>query len=1225
MTKRYLTDDEVAENAKRGMHIDPRFTKTDEIESPEDKLLLSYLHYNPLSKRFIDSYNRFVSFDMPAHFRNARFITAGQTVNTSHGGEKRHPVLVSYENVRIVPPRNKAGAALMPCDARNMCDLSYSAVVYSTVHLQERGGANRHIQFETCWGLLPVMLYSNLCNMHVFNRGSITPKHLLSQSLETRSNAPFVNGEEAKKINELVEESFNIRYNGDKLEKQLSLFILLGVQYYGYNVDSRRNGCFKYISDDSVRFICPGNITPRIDIIYVNPKVSARNKKPSVVHPSIHVHISKFLRNKEHINMFVIFYLAGWNLDRVNSEFLKFIPSLYHALFLVDLKLAHEEYLSVYIDSVYQYIRMSMVDYGTNPMTGNMFSDDLVRDLLFERLFQHMNTDRTPDIVTRKLNMLLLGIAELLLTIHGVITPEITDWDGKRVCTVVKDMSILLERHLQESNKLLRQYMNAQDDLMDLDLQILKEEYARYKFTDTFEKSMTSKTRGVILSKSDQRPAMKMIPVERRNGENIIADISNMLSTYKLVHPQAKSQEMRTSGPMGADVIDTCQTPSGKKTGLTEKMTATSTISAGSDDEALIMMLRHLNKFHTEHSETYPCVFMINGKFMGWCEAAILERELRNWKRKRFIDPFCCIWRSRRVCDVLSVSTDEGRLMAPFLVVQNGEVLAHKHMPGCYDYMKLWRAGYIEFLDPKERMNMYTVYDLKHLADCSKRLLKDRRDSELRLHRARKNVKMDDLNTIRQLREAEALHESVMTSYSHISYVSIHPSTILGVSAHEQANMHMNNTVRTSFSTKLGTQAITTELPRLAENISKQKMQGSNPVYETVMHKALGSQNGGMFMDLTVAVMANPYNEEDSIVVNSRSLHNGLGLFTNWKAAVRDVVESDQVRLGLLPGTEDWKAYRNIDPKTGLPIPGRIFRGGDSLVAMVKKGVIASDLRMPYGECGTVHAVFIDNIDQNTGISLRRVRVILKMTYAVQEGFKLTPPEGQKGVLGKIETDMPVLLDKPWRQLDIIVNPAPFAGRMTINSMLHMLYGKTKSYGAHWNATPFTRFDPAHLERFFMEHGLRRDGMERILLADGRIVEANIFVGEVMSYMLLHHYPQAKQHARGVNGPVDGGTMQSLQGRGVNGGYRFSIMEKHQLANVGCMYQLVDRTSMSAGDADFVYCNTCGSRYETQWAGHARCKLCHGQELVLIRHPYVIKYISDLLCMGNLKLRFTLG
>ena len=1192
--------DEKLETRAKNVCLPEAYTHDHEHESPEDKVLASYLKIHGLGDRFRETYNHFAIFRIPKQFKNAAFI-----VPTSQ-------IEVTFPGVWYVTPRH-GGEILYPRDARYIHDMSYSARTFVRMTLRD-GHRTRDVELDM--GMLPVMVHSVLCNVHPSNRRyDLKPRP--SASLDECAARPHLDAVQTERINAVVDEKFEHEHNGDLNERQLAIFIINGVDVIGMNIDRQRNAAFQVLSDTAMRFICPGYITSRVDLMLQDIKLGRKNKQ----FYSIHMHISDLLKSQtSHINILVPFYVAGWTYARTCQEFRNYVPENMWTRLRIDLDLANVEYEEVFSSDLYGYLRLHMRDGAINPKTDEPFSDNMIREIIFHKLFRHMNSDQTDDLPTRKLRMLLMMCGELLMHSKGIISPAAKDWQSKKVVTLVKNMQNLAQRHILEAARQMRTWMMSQDDLMAMPVESIQDEMAKYKFTQTFEKSLMGKTWGVFMANCDTKTA-KVQYSERRSAENCVGAISQVSCSQKFINKQAKNFEKRSTGKMGAYVICPVESPTGERTGLTERFGIVTVISPGSGDDALIMRLRFTDKISSARTKQADIVLLINGKFMGWCTSA-LEAELRRLKRLAFIDPYTCISLITTPCKSLRIYTDDGRLLCPMWVVDEdtGMILADIAMPGVYDAAKLLRAGMIEFVDVLERITKQVVYTRKELVERTKVLPQERRDSESRLRIAKEGYDANNIKSVCALLEARRLHRSVLDNYSSVNYVPIHEAALLGTSASLLPLMQKNNTVRASFATKLQSQAITNEQRSHMDNVSRTMIHASRPVYETVVGRHLNFDKVHHTINCTVLVDTAAETEEDSVKVNKASIDRGFGMFMLTKG--KEVDETDQILFGMLPGTEAWRIYRNIDPTTGFPLVDRVIRGGEVLVARVEKGVLAKDVHLPYGEIGTVKAVYVDLIDKKNNNNLHRVRIILKIAYTFSEGYKLAPPEGQKGVCGSVvpAVDMPVLMDRPDTHVDMIVNPAPFGGRMTVASMPHMLYGRAQSYGETWNATPFTRFDPTHLERLFIEFGLRDDGMERVMFPDGRISKQRAYVGDNMSVMLLHHYVQAKLHVRGHTGPRDLVTNQPPQGRNFNGGFRFSVMERDQLMNHGCIAQGLERMLKNSDEVTVVICANCNLRYEFLLFNQARCKNCLKTSFVVVVTSYILIAMQNLLTMANIKI-----
>ena len=96
-----------------------------------------------------------------------------------------------------------------------------------------------------------------------------------------------------------------------------------------------------------------------------------------------------------------------------------------------------------------EYLQCQMRDRGRNQATGNSFTPEHTRCLLFEFMFQHMNVDypvhdwdfeHRREVNERKAMLLLMMIADLLMHQFGVLPPVNKDsWSVKKWVTFMRD------------------------------------------------------------------------------------------------------------------------------------------------------------------------------------------------------------------------------------------------------------------------------------------------------------------------------------------------------------------------------------------------------------------------------------------------------------------------------------------------------------------------------------------------------------------------------------------------------------------------------------------------------------------------------------------------------------------------------------------------------------------------------------------------------------------
>jgi DNA-directed RNA polymerase beta subunit len=1220
-----LTDAELEERYRR-TEVTPEFRKTDEYFTPENRLLASYLKRYSMEYPFIHAYDQAVSQIFPAQWRNVSF---------THRGSR-----VEFLNVRYETPRAN-GVKIYPSFSLEHREHGYSAGFFVMTRLTDPKGANRVLELD--FGLLPVMVSSSLCNLHPAN---------IDWDLEDEAPEPtldaFVTYQKAE-CQLTDEQRLNLRIDNFYRKhaqctfRQVAVFVENQMEIVGINLDAQRTGVRQVVNYRDrmchLRFISTEMVTSSVEVF-------VHETKRAVTFPTIQMHNADFMRGAvvdNYLNMFVPFAYAGWSYERVLEEALRFAPDdvgVRNSL-EYELRVTWQEYeviMGQCDGDVAGHIQSHMRDHGRNPLTGRLYTPDQVRYFFIRGLFTHYEMpggdskdyeEVLEDVFTRKLRMLLLMVVEMKLRHFGVLAPVERDcWSNKKLVTIVKNMQNLMAKHALEVRRQWIRALRVENILEDVEaidpVRFVADIKRLYEITRTFQRSLTGKSWGVFMPVS-QSKAQNLQCHEKLSRESLLAAISKCRRTRKPVCAQSRGVTVRSSNPTGTDTICPGDGAGGAVVGLVENLAMTTQISTYISERPIIFLLRTMGYVEeASPTSTHNVVLIVGGVFVGWCERK-LEHILRGMKRSNTIDRLVAIVYTTEQVPMLNVYLDEGRLLAPMLVVnaETGRILADERFPGVTDFETLERNGCVEFIDPVERKEKIISYDRTHLQERSREMLKDRRLARQRLRDAEDVMDPDSLESLVRVKRARKTHDAVM-AMSRVDYVNLDPCTLLGPSIGICPNVQHNSTVRAGFSGGQMRGAISRNVSNPASRTdvnSREPMYTGEPNFHTVMGDAIG-RDVQYTSPFTCMVDMDECNQEDANVLDEAASQAGLGAF--WSRRRKDYEEEENLRFGIAPGKAWYSKYKHIDPMTGLPRRGATIREEDVLIAMTLNGTHASDVHLSHGEMGVVDMVHL--INKGTSGSCKRVFIILSVFHTLVEGNKVCAVESQKSVIGDLRprVDMPQIYGKPHIRIMQILNIIPLNGRITVSTTSHLKYGRMRGIaGITPNATPFSRFNPTTLERAMINRGFRPNGMERVLLPDGRIARKRAFTG-VISIAILPHYAADKIHCRGT-GPRELTTEQAVPGRSRHGGLRSGAMEITQLINLGCMGQIHERIHIHGDNVTFVYCQRCKNRVDTLLYNGIRCQACQHDSFYRVRQPYVIRYLEALLSLINMELLPTLA
>ena len=648
------------------------------------------------------------------------------------------------------------------------------------------------------------------------------------------------------------------------------------------------------------------------------------------------------------------------------------------------------------------------------------------------------------------------------------------------------------------------------------------------------------------------------------------------------------------------------ETPEGVNCGLVKNLALLSYITVGVDESEIEKLLveelgvRRIEDLLKEARETgeVPEIMIngakvfLNGKPLGYHhDGAWLARKIRELRRQGKISHEVSV--AHIVTEYLNevyINTDEGRVMRPVIIVENGKPkLTPEHAKmleeGKITFMDLVKMGVIEFLDPDEEENAYIA----------------------------------------------PTPDKLTPEHTHLE---LWPPGILGVSASTIPYLEHNQSPRNTYQSAMAKQALglyALNYHFRMDSHSYLLHYPQKPLVQTLGLELIGYNKRPSGQNMVIAIMAfTGYNIEDAIIFNRFSADRGLARATFFRVytateSIYPGAISDKIMVPP-PGLHDHKGEQYytklapdgiVDPEVevtgGDVLVGRVspprFLGGESRIMSRTAFTTRRDtsIQLRYGEKGVVDFVMITQ----TRAKQKIVKVRVRDLRIPEIGDKFASRHGQKGVIGMI---LPAY-DMPYTEEgitpDIILNPHAIPSRMTIGQLLEALAGKLAALEARFvDGTPFFKEDIDGIRLSLIKHGY--DPNAREVMYDGRtgeLIERPITIG-IVFYQRLYHMVADKIHAR-ATGKVQLLTRQPTEGRAVQGGLRFGEMERDCLIGHGSSMLLRDRM-LDNSDAYIMYvCRKCGHiAWFNRRAGAFECPY-HGfdGDVVPVKVPYAFKLL----------------
>lgn len=542
------------------------------------------------------------------------------------------------------------------------------------------------------------------------------------------------------------------------------------------------------------------------------------------------------------------------------------------------------------------------------------------------------------------------------------------------------------------------------------------------------------------------------------------------------------------------------------------------------------------------------------------------------------------------------INTDEGRLMRPLIVVENGKPkLTKEHVEklrrGEISFWDLVKMGVVEFLDTDEEENAYI---------------------------------------------AEFPWE-VTEEHTHLE---LWVPAILGVSASTIPYLEHNQSPRNTYQSAMAKQGLglyALNYRFRPDSHSYLLHYPQKPIVQTKALDLIGYNERPSGQNMVVALMSfTGYNIEDALIFNKFSIDMGLAraYFFRVYTAQENVYPggvSDKI-LVPSPDLRDHKGdefYTKLAPD-GIVDPEVEVRGGDVLIGrespprfMGEERVMGAtimqkrdtSIQLRHGEKGVVDTVFItQTLDRN-----KLVRVRVRDLRIPEIGDKFASRHGQKGVIGMI---FPIY-DMPYTEEgitpDVILNPHAIPSRMTVGQLIETFAGKLGAIEARFvDGTPFYKESLDDIKIRLLKYGYDPHGRE--VMYDGRtgeLIEKPITIG-IVFYQRLYHMVADKMHAR-ATGKKHLLTRQPTEGKARQGGLRFGEMERDCLIGHGASVLVRDRL-LENSDAYIMYvCRECGHiSWYNRRRGVYECPI-HGPgaDVVPVKVPYAFKLLlQEIMSMG---------
>ncbi len=676
---------------------------------------------------------------------------------------------------------------------------------------------------------------------------------------------------------------------------------------------------------------------------------------------------------------------------------------------------------------------------------------------------------------------------------------------------------------------------------------------------------------------------------------NYLATISQLQRVSSMLPSDQENFPARTLHPTHYGRFCPIETPEGTEIGLRKNLAILAKVSTRVEiDEDKFLKELEAEGLNREGEEGKDVFF--NGIFIGNVEnSRDFVKKIREKRRASLFPPQLNI-RNDENFDVVSISTETGRVLRPLIIVENGSSkLKNEHLiqleQGELTWNDLIKKGIIEYLDASEEEDaLIALYE-----------------------------------------------EDITPEHTHLEIDAISlfgtVTSLVPYGNHDQSS-RLNRGSKTQKQA-LGIYAAN-YLCRLDTDVSILQYP-QKPIVRSFVYDTLNIYPAGQ--NLTVAIMTyEGYNMEDALVFNKGSLDRGVGrsfyfrpynaVEMHYPGGLKDEIVIPEKDTS---GYKMESSYRLLEGD-GIIYPEADINEGDVLIGKVSPPKFLSEAReisiktkkessvtMRQEEKGIVDSVFITGDEEGNKI----VHVKTRDHRIPELGDKFATPHGQKGVIGAIIPEEDIPFSSRGIRPDIIFNPHGLPSRMTIGYLLELLAGKVGCLkGEVIDGTSFSGIDKKTLEEQLEELGFRYDGKETMYSGiTGKKMSMKIFVGNLY-YLKLKYMVGNKIHGR-ASGKIALLTRQPVEGRARGGALRLGEMEQEALVAHGASLLLKERY-----DSDKVVipiCTKCGAiGIKDIVRERVTCLMCNSTEIEFVEISYAFKLLLEELQSLHIHTRFKL-
>jgi DNA-directed RNA polymerase II subunit RPB2 len=668
------------------------------------------------------------------------------------------------------------------------------------------------------------------------------------------------------------------------------------------------------------------------------------------------------------------------------------------------------------------------------------------------------------------------------------------------------------------------------------------------------------------------------------------ASISHLRRVVIPIGKEGKNTKIRQLHPTQIFFIDPAESPEGQSIGIVKNLALMAKLSTGIPTVVVREVvetsknLYKINEIEISELDQSMCKVFINGVLIGFTDNQVqFIKDCKYMRKIGLLHHEISISYDETDNDV-KILSDDGRLIRPVFVVENGELLI-KPEHASYGWDRLVEEGYIQYVDNSEVENNLIAMFPKDLTEYEEHKMK-------------------------------------------YSYCEIHPCLMLGVCAGAIPLSDHNQSPRNCYQTSMMKQAMgifCSNYRDRVDTVVHVLHQPQKPLVSTKINKMLKYDDMPSGINAIVAVACyTGFNQEDSVILNKNAIDRGLFVSSCFKTLVceeRKKSSNNYETIEIPPSNIRMKNtnYSKLGPdgivRKGTPVfKGDVIIGKTSTKSYKDDDESKTDCSyiIKNGEEGVIDMVYSGLSSEGN----RLIKIKIRSLRIPEVGDKVASRSAQKGTIGMVlnQEDMP--FTDEGIVPDIILNPQALPSRMTLAQLIECVQGKRCAMmGEYADATPFTDAsnDPVeNIAKGLSKCGFERYGYEQMYNGmTGEPLKAKIFIGPTY-YQRLKHLVADKIHSRSL-GNVTMLSRQPAEGRSRDGGLRLGEMERDSLITHGTASFIKERLFDMSDPYQVIVCRKCGGFCSSV----DECRGCNDDNIVKVQIPYACKLLlQELNAMG---------